>query len=59
MRPSTMTWPSLTDLRQQQAASLADFDVSWLFAVLALGFILLVPLMTRPVTEKGTHIGVE
>jgi DHA2 family multidrug resistance protein len=54
-----MTLQSLADLRQQQAASLAYFDDFWLFAVLALGLVFLVPLMKRSVAEKGEHIGAE
>ena len=52
-----MTWQALADLRQQQAASLAYFDDFWLFAVLALALVLLVPFMKRSVAEKGEHIG--
>jgi DHA2 family multidrug resistance protein len=54
-----MTLQALSDLRQQQAASLAYFDTFWLFAVISLGLILLVPLMKRSVAEKGEHIGAE
>jgi DHA2 family multidrug resistance protein len=54
-----MTWQMLANLRQQQAASLAYFDVFWLFAVVALALVLLVPLMKRSVPEKGAHIGAE
>jgi DHA2 family multidrug resistance protein len=50
---------ALEDLRQQQAASLAYFDVFWLFAVLAVSLVLLVPLMKRSVAEKGEHVGAE
>jgi DHA2 family multidrug resistance protein len=50
---------SLDELRQQQAASLAYFDVFWLCAVLALVLVFLVPLMKRSVAEKGEHIGGE
>jgi MFS transporter, DHA2 family, multidrug resistance protein len=50
---------SLDDLRQQQAASLAYFDVFWLGAVLALALVLLVLLMKHSVAEKGEHIGAE
>jgi len=50
---------ALEQLRQQQAASLAYFDVFWLFAVLAVGLVLLVPLMKRSVAEKGERIGAE
>jgi DHA2 family multidrug resistance protein len=54
-----MAVQALDDLRQQQAASLAYFDVFWLAAVLAFGLVFLVPLMKRSVAEKGTHIGAE
>ena len=54
-----MTWETLTNLREQQAASLAYFDVFWLFAVLAVGLVALVPLMRRSVVEAGEHIGAE
>jgi len=49
----------LADLRQQQAASLAYFDVFWLCAVLGVALVFLVPLMKRSVAEKGAHIGAE
>jgi DHA2 family multidrug resistance protein len=54
-----MTLQALDDLRQQQAASLAYFDVFWLFAVLSLGLVVLVLLMKRSVAEKGAHVGAE
>ena len=54
-----MTVQALENLRQQQAASLAYFDVFWLFGVLALALVFLVPLMKRSVAEKGEHIGAE
>jgi DHA2 family multidrug resistance protein len=54
-----MAWQRLEELRQQQAASLAYFDVFWLAAVLAIGLVILVPLMKRSVAEKGAHIGAE
>jgi DHA2 family multidrug resistance protein len=50
---------ALEDLRQQQAASLAYFDVFFVFAALGVGLALLVLLMKRSVAEKGTHIGAE
>jgi DHA2 family multidrug resistance protein len=50
---------ALADLRQQQASSLAYFDVFWLFAVLSLGLVLLVLLMKRSVAEKGELVGGE
>jgi DHA2 family multidrug resistance protein len=54
-----MTLQALEDLRHQQAASLAYFDDFWLFAVLAVGLVFLVPLMKRSVAEKGEHISAE
>ena len=50
---------SLDDLRQQQAASMAYFDVFWLCAALAGALVVLVLLMKRSVAEKGEHIGGE
>jgi MFS transporter, DHA2 family, multidrug resistance protein len=49
----------LSDLRDQQASSLAYFDDFWLFGVVAFALVLLVPLMKRSVAEKGEHIGAE
>jgi DHA2 family multidrug resistance protein len=53
------TIQKLADLRQQQAASLAYFDVFWLCAVLGVCLVLLVLLMKRSVAEKGEHVGGE
>lgn len=50
---------ALDNLRQQQAASLAYFDVFWIGAVLAAALVFLVPLMKRSVAEKGTHVAAE
>jgi DHA2 family multidrug resistance protein len=50
---------SLDDLRQQQAASMAYFDVFWLCAALSAILVVLVLLMKRSVAEKGEHIGAE
>jgi DHA2 family multidrug resistance protein len=49
----------LANLRQQQAASLAYFDVFWLAAVLGVALVFLVPLMKRSVAEKGAPVGGE
>jgi DHA2 family multidrug resistance protein len=54
-----MALQSLENLRLQQASSLAYFDDFWLFAVLALGLVCLVPFMKRSVAEKGEHVGAE
>jgi DHA2 family multidrug resistance protein len=50
---------SLDELRQQQALSLAYFDVFWLFAVLTGVLVVLVLFMKRSVAKKGEHIGGE
>ncbi len=50
---------TLDNLRQQQAASLAYFDVFWVCAVLAIVLVPLVLFMKRSVAEKGAHIGGE
>jgi DHA2 family multidrug resistance protein len=47
------------NLRQQQAAGLAYFDVFWVCAVLGLLLVLLVPFMKRSVAERGAHVGGE
>jgi DHA2 family multidrug resistance protein len=52
-------WQSLDNLRQQQASSLAYFDVFFLLAVVTLAPVLAVFLMKRSVAEKGAHIGTE
>jgi DHA2 family multidrug resistance protein len=49
----------LENLRQQQAASLAYFDVFWVAAALGVVLVFLVLLMKRSVAEKGAHIGGE
>jgi DHA2 family multidrug resistance protein len=54
-----MTWQALSNLREQQAASMAYFDVFWLFAVVALSLVFLVLLMKRSVAEKGAHVAAE
>jgi len=54
-----MSWQTLAELRHQQAASMAYFDVFWASSVLAIALIFLVLFMKRSVAEKGEHIGVE
>jgi DHA2 family multidrug resistance protein len=54
-----MTLQALERVRNQQALSLAYFDVFWVSAVVAVLLVLLVLLMRRSVAEKGTHIGAE
>ncbi len=50
---------ALEGLRQQQAVSLAWFDVFWVCAVLGLALVFLVVLMKRSVAAKSAHIGAE
>ena len=52
-----MALQALEDLRQQQASSLAYFDVFWIGAVLGIVLVPLVLLMKRSVAEKGEHVG--
>src|SRR5262249_32848623 len=54
-----MAVQALENLRQQQASSLAYFDVFWIAAVLALALAFLVPVMKRSVAEKGAHLAAE
>jgi hypothetical protein len=42
-------------LRQQQAASFANFDFCWLCAVLSVALVVLVLFVNRSVAEKGEH----
>jgi DHA2 family multidrug resistance protein len=53
------TLQMLDNLRQQQALSLAYFDVFWLAAMLAVALVPLVFIMKRSVAEKGAHIASE
>jgi DHA2 family multidrug resistance protein len=50
---------ALDNLRQQQAASLAYFDVFYLCAILAVILVPLVFIMKRSVAEKGAHVAAE
>jgi DHA2 family multidrug resistance protein len=50
---------ALENLRQQQAESLAYFDVFWVAAVLGVALVFLVLFMKRSVAEKGAHVGAE
>ncbi len=49
----------LSDLRFQQAASLAYFDVFWVSSMVAVVLIAFVLLMRRAVAEKGAHLAAE
>ena len=54
-----LAWQALENLRQQQAASLAYFDVFLVLAAMTLALVPVVLLMKRSVAEKGAHIGSE
>jgi DHA2 family multidrug resistance protein len=54
-----MTLQALANARDQQALSLAYFDVFWASAALAVCLVFLVLLMRRSVAEKGAHISAE
>jgi hypothetical protein len=54
---SSSPWQALENLRQQQASSLAYFDVFLLLAVVTLAMGPVVFSMKRSVAEKGAHIG--
>jgi MFS transporter, DHA2 family, multidrug resistance protein len=54
-----MTLQALQNVRQQQAASLAYFDVFWSLAALSVVLVLLVFLMRRAVAEKGAHVAAD
>ncbi len=54
-----MTLQSLESLRDQQALSLAYFDVFWVLTAVAAAMVFLVLLMRRSVAEKGAHVAAE
>ena len=54
-----LTLEAMQNVRDQQASSLAYFDVFWSSAALAVLLVFLVLLMRRSVAEKGAHIGGE
>jgi DHA2 family multidrug resistance protein len=54
-----MALRALEQVRQQQASSLAYFDVFWASAALGVALVLLVLLMRRAVAEKGAHVAAE
>jgi DHA2 family multidrug resistance protein len=59
VRSQQMTVQALADLRQQQAASLAYFDVFFVCAAVGAALVILVLFMKRSVAEKGAHVGAE
>jgi DHA2 family multidrug resistance protein len=54
-----LSWQVIETLRQQQASSLAYFDVFWLLAAVTLVLVPVVLLMKRSVAEKGARAGAE
>jgi MFS transporter, DHA2 family, multidrug resistance protein len=54
-----MTLQALEQVRNQQASSLAYFDVFWSCALTAFLLIFMVLLMRRSVAEKGAHVAAE
>jgi DHA2 family multidrug resistance protein len=56
---SLLSLKTLDDLRQQQAAAFAFFDVFFVCAVLSLVLVLFVLAMRRAVAEPGEHIAAE
>jgi MFS transporter, DHA2 family, multidrug resistance protein len=54
-----LAWQAIENLRQQQASALAYFDCFWIFVVVTLALMLVVPLMKRSVAEKGAHVASE
>lgn len=54
-----LTLGALSRARNQQALSLAYFDVFWVSAVVAALVVFLVLLMRRSVAEKGAHVAAE
>jgi DHA2 family multidrug resistance protein len=54
-----MSYQVIADLRDQQAISLAYFDVFWVFAVVSFVLIGFALLMRRSVAEKGAHLAAE
>jgi DHA2 family multidrug resistance protein len=54
-----MTLQLLANARDQQALSLAYFDIFWSAAALAALLVFLVLLMRRSVAAKGAHVAAE
>jgi MFS transporter, DHA2 family, multidrug resistance protein len=54
-----MALQALDNLRQQQASSLAYFDVYWSCAAIGIVLLILIPLMRRSVAGAGAHLAAE
>ena len=50
-----MAWQLISDVRGQQAQSMAFFDCFWICGVLAAAIVPLVLLMKRPEAKTGAH----
>jgi MFS transporter, DHA2 family, multidrug resistance protein len=55
----SMAWQWASDLRDQQAMSMAYLDCFWACGVLALAIVPLVLLMKRSVAQRGAHTSAE
>ena len=49
----------LDNLRQQQSASLAYFDIFFVLAALSIPLVAFVFMMKRSVAQKGAHVAAE
>jgi DHA2 family multidrug resistance protein len=58
-RADSMAWKWVSDLRDQQALSMAYLDSFWACGVLAVAIVPLVLLMKRSVAERGAHAAAE
>jgi DHA2 family multidrug resistance protein len=54
-----MSLQALQNLRDQQALSLAYFDIFWVLSVVSACLVLLVLMMKRSVAEKGAHVAAD
>jgi DHA2 family multidrug resistance protein len=59
VRSQQLSLQALDNLRQEQAASLAFFDIFWFCAVLSAALVVLVLFMKRSVAEPGERISAE
>jgi MFS transporter, DHA2 family, multidrug resistance protein len=50
-----MAWQLISDVRGQQAQSMAYFDCFWMCGVLAAAIVPLVLLMKRPAPKTAAH----
>ena len=58
-RADSMAWQLISDVRGQQAQSMAYFDCFWMCGVLAAAIVPLVLLMKRPEVKTGAHVATE